>query len=180
MLTIKPNNALLLIVDVQEKLVNMLTDSRVKDNAVIVAKACGKLDIPCVITEQYPKGLGQTIEEIKTALPDAAYFEKKSFSAMLTDGFEDLLQKYNKKQIIIMGIETHICVLQTAFDLLENRYDVFVVENACGSRNADDKKSALKRLSFAHAQVLTTEMVLFELLTTSQNPKFKEVQALIK
>ncbi len=180
MLTIKPDNAILLIVDVQEKLVNMLTDSRVKDNAVIVAKACGNLDIPCVITEQYPKGLGQTIEEIKTALPDAAYFEKKSFSAMLTDGFEDLLQKYNKKQIIIMGIETHICVLQTAFDLLEKRYDVFVVENACGSRNADDKKSALKRLSFAHAQVLTTEMVLFELLTTSQNPKFKEVQALIK
>lgn len=180
MLTIKPNNALLLIVDIQEKLVNMLADGKVKDNAVIVAKACGKLDIPCVITEQYPKGLGQTIEEIKIALPDAVYFEKKSFSAMLTDGFEDLLQKYNKKQIIIMGIETHICVLQTAFDLLQKRYDVFVVESACGSRKADDKKSALKRLSFAHAQILTTEMVLFELLTTSQNPKFKEVQALIK
>ena len=119
MLTIKPNNALLLIVDVQEKLVNMLTDSRVKDNAVIVAKACGKLDIPCVITEQYPKGLGQTIEEIKTALPDAAYFEKKSFSAMLTDGFEDLLQKYNKKQIIIMGIENKFVMQGKRQELLK-------------------------------------------------------------
>ena len=76
----------------------------------------------------------------------------------------------NLKELAKENIET----------LLEKRYDVFVVENACGSRNADDKKSALKRLSFAHAQVLTTEMVLFELLTTSQNPKFKEVQALIK
>lgn len=175
--TINSSEALLLVIDVQEKLVNMLDNNDVKDNAVKVAKACGILNIPAVITEQYPKGLGDTIEEIKQALPNAEYVEKTSFSALKEEEVEKLL---SQKQVIIFGIETHICVLQTAIDLLNAGYEVFVVQNACGSRCSDNKNAALRRLIHAGAQIVTTEMVLFELLEGSKHPNFKEVQALIK
>lgn len=175
--TINSSEALLLVIDVQEKLVNMLENNDVKDNSIKVAKACGILNIPAVITEQYPKGLGDTIEEIKQALPNAEYVEKTSFSALKEEEVEKLL---SQKQVIIFGIETHICVLQTAIDLLNAGYEVFVVQNACGSRCDDNKNAALRRLIHAGAQIVTTEMVLFELLESSKHPNFKEVQALIK
>lgn len=175
--TINNNNALVLIIDVQEKLVNMLNDENVKADAIKIAKAASILKIPTVITEQYPKGLGSTIAEIKDVLPNAKYFEKTHFSALKEDRFKELL---TKKQIILFGIETHICVLQTAFDLLNNGYEVFIVKNACGSRLKENKELALQRLRHAKAQIVTTEMVLFELLEGSKHPNFKEVQALIK
>lgn len=175
--TINNNNALVLIIDVQEKLVNMLNDATVKTDSIKIARAASILNIPTVITEQYPKGLGSTITEIKDALPNAKYFEKTHFSALKEDGFKEFL---TKKQIILFGIETHICVLQTAFDLLNSGYEVFIVKNACGSRLEENKELALQRLRHAKAQIVTTEMVLFELLEGSKHPNFKEVQALIK
>ncbi len=175
--TINNQESLLLIIDVQDKLVNMLEGSNVKDNAIKIAKACGILEIPALITEQYPKGLGSTIEEIKDALPNAEYVEKTTFSAFKEDEVKKFL---SQKQVIIFGIETHICVLQTAMDLLTEGYEVFVVQNACGSRNEENKQAALRRLIHAGAQIVTTEMVLFELLEGSKHPNFKEVQALIK
>ena len=175
--TINNQESLLFIIDVQEKLVNMLDGNDVKDNAVKIAKACGILEIPTVITEQYPKGLGSTIEEIKEALPNAEYIEKTTFSALKEEEVKKFL---SQKQVIIFGIEAHICVLQTAMDLLTEGYEVFVVQNACGSRDEDNKQAALRRLIHAGAQIVTTEMVLFELLEGSKHPNFKEVQALIK
>lgn len=175
--TIKSTEALLLIIDVQEKLVNMLEDNEVKNNAIKIAKACGILEIPTVITEQYPKGLGSTIAEIKEALPNAEYIEKTTFSALKDEKVNKFL---SQKQVIIFGIESHICVLQTAMDLLSQGYEVFVVQNACGSRDEKNKQAALRRLIHAGAQIVTTEMVLFELLERSKHPNFKEVQALIK
>ncbi len=175
--TINNSEALLLVIDVQEKLVNMINETEVKDNAIKVAKACGILDIPAVITEQYPKGLGSTIEEVKNALPNAEYIEKTTFSALKEDEVKKFL---SQKQIILFGIEAHICVLQTAMDLLNEGYEVFVVQNACGSREEANKQAALRRLIHSGAQIVTTEMVLFELLEGSKHPKFKEVQALIK
>ncbi len=175
--TIKNTEALLLIIDLQEKLVNMLEGNEVKDNAIKIAKACGILEVPTVITEQYPKGLGSTIEEIKNALPNAEYVEKTTFSALKEDEVNKFL---SQKQVILFGIETHICVLQTAMDLLTEGYEVFVVQNACGSRDEANKQAALRRLIHAGAQIVTTEMVLFELLEGSKHPNFKEVQALIK
>lgn len=180
MRTLNPDESLFLIIDIQDKLVNMLEDKAVAENAVKIAKAAGILNIPSVITEQYPKGLGQTIDEIKNALKDAKYIEKTSFSACLEPGFNDLIKTENKRQIVISGIETHICVLQTAFDLLNSGCEIFVVESACASRKQNDKISALKRLENAGAQILSTEQVVFEWLKTAKNPKFKEVQCLIK
>ena len=175
--TINNQDSLLLIIDVQEKLVNMLEDNLVKDNAIKIAKACGILEIPTVITEQYPKGLGSTIEEIRNSLPNAQFIEKTTFSALKENEVRKFL---SQKQVIIFGIETHICVLQTAIDLLNDGYEVFVVQNACGSRDESDKQAALRRLVHAGAQIVTTEMVLFELLESSKHPNFKEVQSLIK
>ncbi len=177
---VNSNDCLLLIIDVQEKLVNMLEDKNIAQSAVKAAKAAGILNIPAVITEQYPKGLGATIEEIKTALKNAQYFEKTNFSALTEEGFSQLIKKYNKKQIIIFGIETHICVLQTAFDLINAGYEVFVLKDASGSRSEYNKESALNRLKQAGCQIITLEMLLFELLKGSKNQYFKEVQALIK
>ena len=175
--TIKIDEATMLIIDVQEKLVAMLNDERVKIDAIKLAKAASILNIPTIITEQYPKGLGSTIQEIKDSLPNAEYIEKTSFSAFKEDDVKKLL---SQRQVIIFGIETHICVLQTALDLINEGYEVFVVQNACGSRNEENKDAALRRLIHAGAQIVTTEMVLFELLEGSKHPNFKEVQALIK
>lgn len=175
--TINNKECLVLVIDVQEKLVNMLTDEKVKENAIKIAKAFGILNLPAIITEQYPKGLGSTIQEIKEALPNAKYFEKTNFSALKENGIKEAL---TKKQVILFGIETHICVLQSAFDLLNQDYEVFIVKNACGSRQEENKDTAIKRLMHAGAQIVTTEMVLFELLEGSKNPNFKEIQALIK
>ena len=175
--TINNEESMLLVIDVQDKLVNMLSDENVKKNSIKLAKACGILEIPTVITEQYPKGLGSTIEEIKEALPNAEFIEKTSFSAFKEDEIKKFL---SQKQIIIYGIETHICVLQTALDLLKEGYEVFVVQDACGSRNEENKLAALRRLIHAGAQIVTTEMVIFELLETSKHHNFKEVQAIIK
>lgn len=175
--TINKEDSLILIIDVQEKLVNMLEDPSVREHAIKISKAAEILSIPVVITEQYPKGLGSTIEEIKNSLSNAEYIEKTNFSALKD---EEIKQFLSLKQVIIFGIETHICVLQTAMDLLNEGYEVFVVQNACGSRDEANKQAALRRLIHAGAQIVTTEMVLFELLESSKHPNFKEVQALIK
>ncbi len=176
--TINADNCLFLIIDIQEKLVNMLNDNSVKDTAIKLSKAARILNIPAIITEQYPKGLGSTIEEIKSELPYADYIEKTAFSAF--NEIKSKLEAKQKKQIIIFGIETHICVLQTAFDLLNNGYEVFIVKNASGSRNNENKEAAIRRLIHANSQIVTDEMVIFELLKTSKHPNFKEVQAIIK
>ncbi len=178
--TVNCKDCLVLIIDVQEKLVNMLKDEPIYPNAVKIAQAAGILNIPCIITEQYPKGLGQTVEEIKKALPNALYFEKTYFSVLKENNFIDKIKETKKHQIILFGIETHICVLQTAFDLLKAGYEVFVVANASGSREEYNKEFALKRLRHANCQTLTVEMLLFELLESSKHPNFKEIQALIK
>ena len=177
---ISQENSIFLIIDVQEKLVNMLTDVIVKESAIKLAKTAQILDIPVIISEQYPKGLGQTISDIKDVCTVADYLEKTSFSICNQEGFLDLLKSKNKKQVILFGIETHICVLQTAFDLVNNGYEVFIVKDACGSRNQENKDLALNRMQQNGIQILSLEMVLFELLKSSKHEKFKEVQALIK
>ncbi len=178
--TINSSEAIILIIDVQDKLVKMLNDESVSKNAIKIATAAEILNIPAIITEQYPQGLGGTIREIKSALPSSDYIEKTCFSALKDESIYELIKSKNKKQVVIFGIETHICVLQTAFDLLLAGYEVFVVQDASGSRTEENKQAALRRLIHSGAQIVTVEMVLFELLKTSRHPEFKKVQALIK
>lgn len=178
--TINEKDCLLLIIDIQEKLVKMINNSLIINNATKIAKTARILNLPTIITEQYPKGLGNTIEGIKNEITDAKYLEKTNFSALNEFSIEEEITKANKKQIIILGIETHICVLQTAFDLLKEGYEVFVIKDASASRSEENNNLALQRLIHAGAQILSTEMVIFELLKSSKHPNFKEIQALVK
>lgn len=170
-------DAAFLIIDVQEKLVNMLKDETMAKKSGILAKTANIMQLPVIVTEQYPKGLGSTIPEVKDNLPsNTKYFEKVAFSALK----DELLEKeLTKKQIVLFGIEAHICVLQTAIALINKGFEVFVVKDACGSRNEYEFNLAMERLSEAGAIITCTEMVLFELLETAKNPDFKAVQALI-
>lgn len=169
-------NTSVVCIDVQEKLVNMLKNSeQIAKNAQILMQASNILKLDAIITEQYPKGLGTTIESIKS-IADFKILEKTSFSA-----FEVLESNCNlKENVIIFGIETHICVYQTVMDLLKKEYNVYVIADCCASRNELNYLSSLELMKQSGAKVATLEIALFELLKTSKHPNFKEIQVLIK
>ncbi len=178
------NNSLILIIDIQEKLTAMLKGEKTQNmvcKAEKLAKAANIFNIKTIITEQYPKGLGETISEIKNNLSqDVQYFEKTDFSAISNEDIKNSIIATGKKQIVLCGIEAHICVYQTALSLINMGYSVHLLEDLCASRNDDEKKVALKTLQQKGATVTTLEISLFEWLKTSSHPNFKEIQALIK
>ena len=169
--------SLVLIIDVQEKLLNAAYNSvELERKAGIVAKAANILEIPLVITEQYPKGLGSTISTIE----DGKRFEKITFSALDNPEIFNEIKSAGKKQILIFGIETHICVSQTAAALIESGYEVSVISDACSSRAESEHLAGLARMKDNGAKIITTEIALFEWLKSAKHPRFKEIQSLIK
>lgn len=175
-------NSLVLIIDVQEKLLNAVYNKALCGKKTeIIAKAANILGVPVIVTEQYPKGLGSTIESVKSALGEnAKHFEKTSFSALENDDVLEALKKAGKKQVLIFGIETHICVSQTTAALVREGFEVNVIKDACGSQAEDEYIAGLERMKDNGAHILTTEIALFEWLKGAKHPKFKEIQALIK
>ena len=134
---LKVSDSLVLIIDIQDKLVKACKDSEtIVKRTSILANAAKILSIPVVVTEQYPQGLGGTAEDLRCAIGEGEYVEKTYFSALKESGFKELIAKYDKKQIVLCGIETHICVYQTCMELLKEGYDVYVIEECCSSRNA--------------------------------------------
>ncbi len=179
--TLNQDDCLLLLIDVQEKLVAMLEKNTVVKKSNILIQSANILGIPTIITEQYPQGLGKTVDFIAEHIKDNTFvFEKTAFSALKDEGFLDKLKSFGKKQIIVGGIEAHICVHQTVADLLENGFEVYVVKDACASRKKDDFKSGIKLMEQNGAKISATEAVIFELLKTSKHPHFKEIQTFIK
>jgi nicotinamidase-related amidase len=178
MLNIK--TSALVIIDVQEKLINATknVNNYVVQNMAKMSKVAEILNIPTIITEQYPKGLGNTSSEISVSNADV--IEKASFSALLEPDFAEEIQSLNKKQIIIGGIETHICVLQTVADLISEGYEVYVLKDCCSSRNKMEYNTGLELMKQYGAKISCLEIALFELLKTSKHPNFKEIQNLIK
>lgn len=177
---INTDDTIILIVDIQEKLVNMLEKDFVSASVSKLVKAAAILDVPVVVTEQYPAGLGATLESLKQEAGDkAVFFEKTAFSAMREDGFKELLSGYGRKNVLICGIETHICVYQTTSDLLEEDYEVEVIKDITASRKKFEFKTGIEKMKQAGATVTSLETVLFEFLKSSKHPKFKEIQALI-
>lgn len=174
-------NSLLFIVDVQDRLVGMLKNGdEIAKNNVILSKTARILGVPVVVSEQYPKGLGATIAEVSEQIDGANVYEKTTFSAMSMDVIRDRLAEFNRKKIILTGIESHICVYQTARALLEMGYEVYVVKNAVASRSSKDYRTSLELMRDYGARLTCVETVLFELLGSSRNPHFKEIQSLIK
>ncbi len=174
---ISRNDSCLLIIDVQERLAPAANDPRkIIDGCARLLKGARMLNVPAIVTEQYPKGLGPTIFDVREAAPEGAFFPKTAMSAAAEDGFMQKLEAFGKKQIIIAGIEEHVCVLQTAVELKEKGYAVFIVADASGSRSPESEKYAEKRFEAENIPLVTVEMVLFEWLRVSGTPEFKEVQ----
>ena len=173
---INTENTTILCIDVQDKLTKMLLNcNEIKNNTFKLMKTASILNIDTIITEQYPKGLGGTIDEIKS-IKDFKIIEKTSFSAVQTNNFPEI----KKENIIIFGIETHICVYQTALDLMQKGKKVVVISDCCASRTENNHLTALNALQQQGAIIETLEMVLFQFLKSSHHPNFKQVQGLIK
>ena len=181
---LKISNCSLLIVDVQEKLFNKIFEYKIlEDNILKVIDVCSTLKVPIIISEQYPKGLGKTIPSIQKRLKPYSIkmFEKTTFSCFPEGIGGEICENYLKtKQIILIGIETHICILQTAFDLKDQGYEVFIVDEGVGSRQINDKELAKTRFIQGGVEVINFEMMLFELIRDSKNDHFKELSKLLK
>ncbi len=142
------------------------------------------MNVPITVSEQYPKGLGSTVAPLKSVLPGSATFcEKLHFSCMKDDRLQHHLQDHRdngRGQIIVAGIEAHICVMHTVLDLITDGFEVFVIADATGSRSEDSKALAMRRMDKTGAFIADTEMVIFEWLERARTPEFKTLQALIK
>ena len=178
--TLLKEKSLLLVIDIQERLVPaMKYGERVVDNTKVLISAANELDMPIMVTEQYPKGLGQTVPKIAKGLKDFLKFEKIEFSAC-TDRVIDALKDTKRKKIIVVGMETHVCVFQTVRDLIDLGYDVFVVSDGVSSRTEENHQNALDLMRDMGARIINTEMALFDLLKKAGTPKFKSLSKLVK
>lgn len=174
-------NSLLLIIDIQEKLLKaQYNKENIQRNSVILTKAAKILNIPIVVSEQYPQGLGKTIEEIAENLPEnTKFYEKKSFSCCTNSAFDVLIKATGKNQIIVCGIESHVCVHQTVSDLISLGYEVYLAKDAVGSRKEYESEAGIERMIYGGAIPTCTEMILFELIKCATHENFKQIQGLI-
>jgi nicotinamidase-related amidase len=171
----------LLIVDMQEKFMPAIADyAHIEKNIVTLARGCRILNVPLFYTEQYPKGLGRTTEHLAAELHELQPFEKLRFSAAGEHSLIDALKEKNISQLVLTGIETHVCVLQSALDFLHLGYVVHVIQDGTGSRKTSDRESALRRMQQNGITVSNLESALFELTVTSGTNEFKQISKLIK
>jgi isochorismate hydrolase len=171
-------NATLLIIDVQERLMPVIDRADdVLRNVERLVRGCHILGVPALLTEQYVKGLGPTVEPVRRAFEETSGYapmEKACFSAV------DAVRASSRKQVIVAGVEAHVCVHQTVVDLLANGFEVALVADAVSSRTAENKAIALERLTREGAWLSSTEMVLFELCVVSGTDEFRAISRLVK
>ncbi len=172
----------LLIVDVQQGLISAMSEPRrVYRGCGLLMRAAARLDIPMLITEQYPKGLGPTAGELLDLAPAGTpVMEKIHFSCADDDAMRALVTGLGRPQLVIAGIEAHVCVLQTALRFKELGFDPVVVSDACSSRVEANHQAAMARMAGHGVQIATVEMLVFEWLNRAGTPEFKDLSALIK
>jgi|SRR5829696_306077 len=172
----------LVVVDVQEAFRSAIGDfALAASNISRAVSGFSILGIPVVITEQYPKGLGKTAEEVMLAVPEnVEIFEKTAFSAFCSGEFVESLRSKGISQIALCGFEAHVCVNQTAHDLIENGYDVHLLTDGIASRFEHDKRAGVEKMFAAGVVPSSVEIALFELMRDSKHASFKEIQNLIK
>ena len=180
--TLDPGRVALAVVDVQESFRPHIEDfASLAARVALVARASLLLGVPVVVTEQYPKGLGRTVEEIRAALPeDFGPVEKTAFSSCGAQPFLNELERTRARQIIVCGIEAHICVNQTAHDLLARGHQVHLLTDCITARSDSNKKIGLAKMQTSGALPSSVELALFELLRDARHEQFKAVQKLIK
>jgi nicotinamidase-related amidase len=172
---IDAERSLLLVVDVQEKLLPVIRENdRVLANVTWLVQAAQQLGIPVAATEQYPKGLGPTAKPVRALLPEGSIATKTHFSAVAAQCLAGL-PGADRPQVVIVGLEAHVCVLQTTLELLEEGREVYVVTDCVGSRHELDGRMALARMQQEGARMVTREMVVYEWLGEAGTPRFSEI-----
>jgi len=180
-LSINRNDAVLVVIDLQDKMLLHIYESEALEEATArLIKGCRILGAPVLITQHYTKGLGHTTEKIAEALSDFTPIEKTTFSAMKEPEFVKALSETGKKTVLLTGVEAHICVQQTAFDLIEAGYDVYGVIDCMSSRTSANKEYGQIRMTQSGVIITSYESVLFEMLSDSKDADFKAVSAVVK
>jgi nicotinamidase-related amidase len=178
---ISAEGAVLVIIDVQEKLfLRMVEKEKLAENMVRLIQFADVMKIPIILTEQYPKGLGHTVAPVKKLVPHIAPVEKVEFSCFGSAKFKEALANLEPKTLIITGIEVHICITQTAIEGIQSGYKICVVEDAVSSRNLSDKAAAIERMRQNGATIVTSEMLIYEILRKAGTPEFKKALKLVK
>jgi nicotinamidase-related amidase len=180
-LRVFPDNAAGLIIDIQEKLLPHMYNAKVlEENCKKLITGLTILDIPIVTSEQYPKGLGPTIQPVRDLITDFKAVEKISFSCCRDDNFRKVMRDIGKRMVIICGVEAHVCVLQSVIDMVEIGYQPVIVEDCISSRHESDKETAIKRMIQEKAIVTSSESILFELCLQAGTDTFKKISQLVK
>ncbi len=178
---ITPRKTLLLLIDVQGRLAeSVFQPEALAKNIGKLLRACAILDLPVLVTEQYPKGLGYTLDSLMALLAGNVPVEKKTFSCCGTPEFMRQLRSFNRNDILVVGIETHVCVYQTSVELLEFGYNVHLVTDCVSSRSEENKLLGIRCIEKAGASLTSTEMALFELLRTAEGEEFKKILQIVK
>ena len=170
------------LIDMQERLCSAIAESaEILPRIKVLIEAAKTLGIPIVATEQYPRGLGSTLGELKEILPpETKYLEKTAFSCFGAEAYRRETAKTSAKTMVIAGVEAHVCVLQTALDAVERGYAVYVPGDCVASRRASDKDAALACMRSAGIHVVTSEMLIFFLLRDASHPAFKTISGIIR
>jgi nicotinamidase-related amidase len=178
---IKVEDCVFVQVDVQERLFPHIADKEeLEKNLITLIQGLKLLEVPIIVNEQYKKGIGETIPSLRELTDDYPHFEKTTFSCCGNEDGLSAIKATGKKVVILAGIETHVCVLQTALDLLEEGLQPVLVTDCVNSRKAKDKETAIQRLVQAGVIPTTYESLLFELTVNAKNPVFKGISALVK
>lgn len=182
--TLYPDSTALLVIDLQERLGAAMPEkvfARTVENAVRLIEGAKRLGLPIVVSEQYPKGLGPTVPAIREALPeDTAPFDKTDFCCAHLPPFQERLEETGRRQIVVAGQETHVCVFQTVRWLTEKGYFCHVVQDACCSRTKQNYKVGLSLMDRLGATVTSTEVVLFDLVKSASHEAFRDISKLVK
>ena len=179
-MTLRTDNTACLIVDIQERLTPALHEAeRFTAACTLLIQGLHALGIPMMATEQYPQGLGTTLPEIKSLLPDTPFVEKTCFSAVLPET-ENFIRRHNAQNIVLIGAETHICMLQTALDLRAQGLNVYIPAECAASRNPANKTNGLEQMRAAGVTVGNGESLLFALLRDAKHPAFKTISKLVR
>ena len=173
--------AVLILIDVQGNLAKaMLDKENLFANSVKLIQGFRALNLPMIMTEQIPEKLGPTIPQLAQELGEVKPIAKESFSCWAEPAFRDHLESLTRRHVVLTGIECHVCVYQTALDLMANGYTVHLVADAVSSRTPENREVGIQAIKSAGAQITSTEMVLFELLRTAADPKAKEIFKIVK
>ncbi|MBW2630326.1 MAG: hydrolase [Deltaproteobacteria bacterium] len=174
-------NSLLVVIDIQDRLVRVMHEKEaLLENLQKIIKGARILNIPMIVTEQDPEKLGATIPGISPLMHNIRPIHKSSFSCCETDAFMKELEHIKRGQVIVVGVESHVCVYQTTVDLIRAGYEVHIVTNCTSSRTAENRALGIERMRDEGAKLTGTEMVLFELLKIARGNSFREISRLVK